>query len=149
VSDPLYRKELLRLAADAHGAGRLPAPDATGTAFNPACGDRVTVDLTLEGGRVTAIAHDTRACVLAQASAAILGSALTGRSRTDVETLRSAIAAMLADAAAAPGAPFDTYGVFDGVAGHAARHKCVLLPVDAVLNAFANSEGAKPGGERT
>jgi NifU-like protein involved in Fe-S cluster formation len=149
VSDPLYRKELLRLAADAHGAGRLPAPDATGAAFNPACGDRVTIDLTLQGGRVTAIAHDTRACVLAQASAAILGSALAGRSRAEVEALRTAITAMLAEAAAAPDAPFDSYSVFDGVANQAARHKCVLLPVDAVLNAFANSESAKPGSKRT
>ena len=30
MSDPLYKKELLRLAADAIGAGRLSSPDATG-----------------------------------------------------------------------------------------------------------------------
>ena len=40
MSDPLYRKELLRLAADAAGAGRLTHPDARATAHNPACGDR-------------------------------------------------------------------------------------------------------------
>ena len=76
MSDPLYRKELLRLAADAHGAGRLAAPDASGTLFNPACGDKVTIGLELQHHRITAIAHDTKACVLAQASASILGGAL-------------------------------------------------------------------------
>ena len=30
--DPLYKKELLRLAADATGAGRLAAPDASAEA---------------------------------------------------------------------------------------------------------------------
>ena len=42
--DPLYKKELLRLAADATGAGRLAAPDASAEAYNPACGDRITID---------------------------------------------------------------------------------------------------------
>ena len=57
TDDPLYRREILRLAADATGAGHLPAPDAAATAHNPACGDRVTVELALADGRVTALAH--------------------------------------------------------------------------------------------
>lgn len=140
MSDPLYRRELLRLAADAHGAGRLPSPTATGTAFNPACGDRVTVDLVVENGRVTAVAQEIRACVLAQASAAILGVALEGQSQEDVVALKDAITAMLAEDGAVPGSPFGAYIAFDGVAEHPARHKCVLLPVEAVLDAFEKSE---------
>src|SRR5262249_41375983 len=136
VSDPLYRRELLRLAADAHGAGHLGQPSTTGSAFNPNCGDRVAVELTLEGDRVTAVAHNTRACVLAQASASILGKALPGRGRAEVSALRTAVAAMLAEGAHVPVAPFADYGVFDGVADHPARHRCVLLPLDAVLDAF-------------
>ena len=48
----------MRLAADATGAGRLPHPCSTGRAFNPACGDRVTVDVAVEGGRITGIAQN-------------------------------------------------------------------------------------------
>ena len=70
--DPLYRREILRLAADATGAGHLPRPDATASVHNPACGDRVTVELTLDGGRIATLAHQTQACVLTQASAALL-----------------------------------------------------------------------------
>ncbi len=40
MADPLYKKEILRLAADAHGAGRLGEPHVTGVAHNPTCGDR-------------------------------------------------------------------------------------------------------------
>ena len=149
MSDPLYRKELLRLAADAHGAGQLPSPDATGSAFNPACGDRVTVTLALADGRIATVAHETRACLLAQASASILGATLQGRSRADIEALRAGLAGMLAAGRAAPGPPFDGFGVFDGVADHPARHRCVLLPVDAVLDAFENRKRAEPGGERS
>ena len=88
MSDPLYRKDLLRLAANAHGAGRLASPDASGEAFNPACGDKVIVDLELSVSSIARIAHETTACVLAQASASILGASLCGATRADVEQLR-------------------------------------------------------------
>ena len=64
MSDPIYRRELLRLAADAVGAGRLDMPQSSATVHNPACGDRVTVDVTLENGRIAALKHHAQACVL-------------------------------------------------------------------------------------
>jgi nitrogen fixation NifU-like protein len=144
MSDPLYRKELLRLAADAEGAGRLDAPDGSATLHNPACGDRVTVDVRLADGRVTALAHRTEACVLAQASAAILGAHAKGLDQSGLKALQRTVAAMLSGGAA-PNAPFQDYAVFDGVAGHKGRHKCVLLPLEAALEAIAISEAAEPG----
>jgi nitrogen fixation protein NifU and related proteins len=146
MSDPLYKKELLRLAADAAGAGRLPHPDATGEAFNPVCGDRVIVDLVLNDGRIEAMAHDTKACVLAQASASVLGSALKGARRGDVEALANDLAKMLVTKAAPPGVPFGAYAAFEGATEHRNRHRCVLLPVEAVLAAFETSESGEPGG---
>ena len=136
MSDPLYRKELLRLAANATGAGRLAEPHGTGTAHNPVCGDRVIVDLAVEDGRIVGIALETRACVLAQASASILGSGAGGLSRDEIAALHESVHAMLADGADVPSAPFDTYEAFDGVAEHRNRHRCVLLPIEAVLIAF-------------
>ena len=144
MSDPLYRKDLLRLAADAAGAGRLTQPDASATAHNPACGDRVTVDVKMENGRITALAHQTQACVLAQASAAILGAEAPGLSPADVQALADKVAGML-QGGPVPAPPFSAFGVFDGVAGHKGRHVCVMLPFKAVLEALAVSETAKPG----
>jgi len=144
MSDPLYRKDLLRLAADAAGAGRLTQPDASATAHNPACGDRVTVDVKMENGRITALAHQTQACVLAQASAAILGAEAPGLSPADIQALADKVAGML-QGGPVPAPPFSAFGVFDGVAGHKGRHVCVMLPFKAVLEALAVSETAKPG----
>lgn len=139
MSDPLYKKELLRLAADAHGAGRLANPDATGEAFNPTCGDRVIVDLSLKDGRITALAHDTKACVLSQASASILGETLKGAALDDVEKLANDVAAMLIAKTAPPAAPFDGYAAFEGATEHRNRHRCVLLPIEAVLAALESA----------
>jgi nitrogen fixation NifU-like protein len=138
MSDPLYARDMLRLAASAAGAGRLEPHDAAGTARNPVCGDRVSVTLTLDdSGHVSALAHETHACVLAQASAAILALHLPGARRTDVEALRGAVGGMLKGEAVPP-TPFQDYGALQGVAAHRNRHQCVLLPIDAVLAALSS-----------
>lgn len=144
MSDPLYSKEILRLAADAHGAGHLPRGNVMGIAHNPTCGDKIGVELAIDDqGQVTAMAHETRACVLTQASASILGKRLKGAMREDVEALANAIAAMLISNAEAPAPPFDPYTVFRGAVPHRTRHRCVLLPIEAVLDAFDNAPSEK------
>jgi NifU-like protein involved in Fe-S cluster formation len=145
MDDPIYRKEILRLAADAAGAGRLAQPSSSATLFNPACGDRVTVDVAVEGGRITALAHHTHACVLTQASAAILGADAVGLSRGEVQSLAGTVRDWLGGGRTPP-APFDAYGVFNGLAGHKARHRCVLLPIEAALEAMDVLELSEPGG---
>lgn len=141
TGDPLYRRELLRLAADATGAGHLPAPDAMASLHNPACGDRVTVELELCGGRVAALAHTTQACVLTQASAALLAATAPGRDRGGISELAASVRAFLRGAEPPAG-----YDVFDGIREHAGRHVCVLLPLEAALKAL---DGAEPGAERS
>jgi len=148
MSDLLYSKELLRLAADATGAGRLPAPDGSHAEYNPTCADRTTVDLRIEGDRVAAIAHETKACVLTQASASILGAKLQGSSLDDLQALRGQIVDML-KGSAPPKEPFQAFGVLTEAARFPSRHRCVLLPVDAAIKAFEASQAAKPGGQRS
>ena len=141
TEDPLYRRELLRLAADATGAGHLPAPDAKASLHNPACGDRVTVELELCGGRVASLAHTTQACVLTQASAALLASLAPGKDQASLSALAAGVRAFLKGGQAPEG-----YDVFDGIRGHAGRHVCVLLPLEAALKAL---DCAEEGAERS
>ena len=145
MNDPLYRKALLRLAADATGAGGLPDPDVTASRANPACGDHVTMQAMLADGRITAVGHHTKACILTQASAALLAGHAMGLDRRGVFVLRAQVAAML-KGAFAPMPPFEAYGEFEGAAQHHGRHICVLLPIDALLAALETGE---PGGAGT
>lgn len=142
MDDPLYRRALLRLAADARGAGQLPHADATGHAHNPACGDRVTVELALADGRVTALAHQTNGCVLTQASAALLADMADGLDRDGLARLAAAVRAMLAGGAALPG-----YEAFEGVGQHPGRQTCVLLPLQAALSALQQAEEGAAGSQ--
>ena len=139
TDDPLYRREVLRLAADAKGAGHLAIPDATASVYNPACGDRVSVELGLADGRVTALAHTTQACVLTQASAALLAAAAPGRDRTGLSALATEVRAFLRGAPS-PDGQLEGYDVFEGLREHTGRHTCVLLPLEAALKALESAE---------
>lgn len=141
MSDLPYTVDLLRLAAEAYGAGRLEPPCRSHTESNPVCGDCTTLDLIVTNGHIDAIAHDTHACVLTQASAAILGQALAGHTTAELARLREAVMAMLAGGPAPDGA-FTAYRHLAEVARHPARHRCVLLPIDAALKA------AEPASQR-
>lgn len=146
MSDTLYSLAVLRLAAEAKGAGRLKTPDASYTEHNPACGDRSTVDLRIDGDRITAMAHDTRACVFAQASASILAGHLIGLGKTELDQLRDDVLRML-DRGMAPGGAFARYADLKEVAGVPGRHRCVLLPIDAARNALSALKPPEPGTE--
>lgn len=138
----LYSGRILALAADIPHVGRLEAPVASVRKRAPLCGSSVTVDLVLEGGRVTAFAQDVKACALGQAAAAVLGQAVLGRSRAELETARAELTAMLKAAGPVPGAPFAGYEVLLPARDYRNRHASILLAIEATCEAAAQAETA-------
>ncbi len=138
----LYSGRILDLAANIPHAGRLAAPTGTARKRSPLCGSTVTVDLVMAGGRVTEFAQEVRACALGQASAAILGAVILGRSRAELEAARTALRAMLQDSAPAPEAPFAGYEVLTPARDYRNRHASILLAIEAACEAAALSEPA-------
>lgn len=138
MSDDLYAKELLRWAADVSRAGHLPEPKRAATVNNAMCGDKVTiefaVDPTLE---ITDCRHDTKACVLTQASAAIVAAKAEGADVQAIARVKAEVTAMLKDGAPAPGGKWSAYEIFAPVREHKSRHTCVLLPLEAAEKALS------------
>jgi NifU-like protein involved in Fe-S cluster formation len=54
-----------------------------------------------------------------------------------IQDLHRRISEMLATHAAPPAPPFESYAVLSGAAEYRNRHRCVLLPLDALLDALA------------
>ena len=140
TSDSLYQEALLRLARAARGAGRLDTPSATAARDNPLCGDDVAIDVALREGRLTALAHRVRGCVLCQASASVLGAIAPGRAPAEIARARAALAAMLREGRNAPDSPWEELAVFLPVRDVPSRHECVLLPFDTLGDALARAE---------
>jgi len=135
MNDQLYQDRIVALAKAKTGAGKLSAPTRSARRDNPLCGDRVTIDVRLDGdGRIAEIAQQVRGCLLCQASASALASVAVGRDRAGIEAVRH-------DAEKAigreDGQPDEPFAAFAPVKAHKARHECVLLPIEALQDALS------------
>ena len=138
----LYSGRILALAADIPHLERLADPDATVKKRSPLCGSTVTVDLSLRDGRIAAFGQDVKACALGQASASVVGGALIGTTRAQVEAARDQLSAMLKKDGPAPDAPFDGLKVLMPAREYKNRHASIMLVLDATAEAFEKAEQA-------
>jgi nitrogen fixation NifU-like protein len=67
--------------------GALPAPTVSQEGTNPLCGDRVRIDLALEGDVVTDARFTANACAICIAAASMLTELVRGAPLEDLETL--------------------------------------------------------------
>lgn len=138
----LYSQRILALAADIPHRGRLEAPQASIRKRAPLCGSTVSVDLDVTDGRISRFGQDVKACALGQASAALLGRHVLGRTRSEIETARDQLKAMLSSGAEPPGAPFEGYDVLTPARDYRNRHASILLALEATADAMDEAERA-------
>lgn len=132
----LYSQRILELAADIPHLERLEAPDATAKKRSPLCGSTVTVDVTIQDGRISRFGQDVKACALGQAAAAIVGEAILGRTRQELETARAQLKDMLVSDGPVPQSPFDGFEVLIPAREFQNRHASIMLTLDATLAAM-------------
>ncbi len=138
----LYSGRILELAADIPHLGRLSAPQASVKRRSPLCGSTVSVDIRLEGERVSQFAQEVKACALGQAAAAVLGGAVIGRSLPELEAARDSLREMLKSGGPVPAAPFDGFEVLIPARDFKNRHASILLAVEAAVEAASNAAGS-------
>lgn len=132
----LYSGRILALAADMPATTPLDAPMAVAKKRSPLCGSTVTVALDVEDGRISRYSQDVKACALGQASAAVSGRTMIGRSRAEVATARDQLRAMLKDGGPVPEAPFDGFEVLEPARDYRNRHASILLALEATVEAM-------------
>ncbi|PTW51909.1 iron-sulfur cluster assembly scaffold protein [Rhodovulum kholense] len=138
----LYSQKILALAAEIPHLDRLEAPMGTARKRSPLCGSTVTVDLDVADGRIVRFGQDVKACALGQAAASVVGTAILGRTRAEVETARDQLRAMLKDEGPAPSAPFEGLEVLLPARDYRNRHASIMLSLEATLDAFDAAEAA-------
>lgn len=138
----LYSGRILELAADIPHLQRLESPDATVKKRSPLCGSTVTVDVKVKDGRVSEFGQDVKACALGQAAASVVGGAVIGATRAQIEQARDQLAAMLKQNGTAPDAPFDGLEVLMPARDYKNRHASIMLALDATAEAMAQAEQA-------
>jgi NifU-like protein involved in Fe-S cluster formation len=144
--DAIYNEKILDYAANIPRLGRLAAPGATATAHSRLCGSTVTVDLTLDGDRVTDFAQEVRACALGQASSSIMARTVVGATTTELRTVRDEMRRMLKENGPPPTGRFAELAVLEPVRDYKARHTSTMLTFDAVVDAIDQIEAKRQGG---
>ena len=140
MNDELYHEAILELAKKARHASRLEAPQASVTVDNPLCGDRVTLDLTLADGRVRAVGHRVRGCLLCQAAAVAIGERAPGETPADLRAVARDLTDAITRAPETGGELWPELAAFAPVRAHKSRHECVLLPFQALTQALDEVE---------
>ena len=145
MTEDLYNDAILQAARTGARGERLPEPRTSITRDNPLCGDRVTVDLRLEGDRVAAVGQKTRGCMLTQAAASLVAAHAAGAGTDELRRLGDEVRAMLAGKSASLAWP--ELEMFRPVSAVKSRHECVLLPFEALREAV-DQEGGGSGQEQ-
>jgi nitrogen fixation NifU-like protein len=111
---------------------------------NPLCGDRITVEVQLDGDVLKDVAFQGSGCAISQASASLMTSALHGKTRGEAEALFHDVHTMLTSP---PGTPIDTgrlgkLAALAGVRQFPMRVKCASLSWHTLRAALADAGDA-------
>ena len=134
-ANALYQDAIKQMAQAAHGHGQLESAHGEARLDNPLCGDRVRMQVALDSGRISAVAHQTKGCLLCRAAASLLGARAVGQDAAAIEAVADELDAMLKGAAPGPAA-WPELAMFVPARAYASRHRCVLLPFRALQAAL-------------
>ena len=142
VSEPLYTRDILRLASAIPHLGLLDAPDGTADLRSPTCGSRVVVTVKLDGqGRVVELGQKVSACAFGQASAALMAAHAIGQSkqqlRSAVEAIENWLRHRVQASLLAP--PWPGFETLEPARPKTGRHGAILLPFRGLLAAMEDA----------
>jgi nitrogen fixation NifU-like protein len=141
--DSLYQEVILDHYKRPQHKGLAATYDAQVHHVNPSCGDEITLNVTLDGDKVSAITWDGVGCSISQASVSILSDLLLGKSISEADLILNNFTELMQSKGTMVGddAILEDAVAMAGVSKFPARIKCALLGwmayKDAVVQAQA------------
>lgn len=136
MSERLYTRDILRLAASIPDLVRFAELEGATEKRSPTCGSRARVAIEVDrAGRITGLRQAVEACAFGQASAALMGRSAAGRNSGEVAAAVAGIENWLAgDDASADAWP--GLEVLAPARARRGRHGAILLPFQTLLAAM-------------
>mgnify|MGYP000897030632 FL=1 len=134
--DDIYNQRIFELAAAMPRAVALDHPDAAARAHSKLCGSTVEVEIKLDDDRIADFGQSVKACLLGQASAAIVGREIVGTSEAEFRAVAAAMRRMLKEGGPSPEGRWADLGLLEPVKDYPHRHASTLLVFDAVERAL-------------
>jgi nitrogen fixation NifU-like protein len=127
--DNLYQEVILDHYKHPENKGLTLTYDAQVHHVNPSCGDEITLNLELDGSKITSISWDGVGCSISQASVSIMSSLMLGKDlKTAQIILDDFVELMQSKGNGKPDeSVLEDAVAFAGVSQYPARIKCALL----------------------
>ncbi len=142
--DDIYNERIFELAAAIPHAVRLDHPQATARAHSKLCGSTVEVEIRMDGERISDFGQTVKACLLGQASAAIVGREIVGTPADEFRDVAAVMRRMLKEGGPRPEGRWADLGMLAPVKDYPHRHASTLLVFDAVERALDQAQGETP-----
>jgi nitrogen fixation protein NifU and related proteins len=147
----LYQEVILDHGKRPRNLREIPGASRTAEGYNPLCGDRATIYLTLDGDVVKDASFVGKGCSISTASASMMTEAVKGKTRAEAEALFERFHALVTGVPARPDAPeLGKLAVFSGVSEFPVRVKCASLAwhtLKAALQGEATPVSTETGAE--
>jgi nitrogen fixation protein NifU and related proteins len=147
----LYQEVILDHGKRPRNLREIPGASRTAEGYNPLCGDRATIYLTLDGDVVRDASFVGKGCSISTASASMMTEAVKGKTRAEAEALFERFHALVTGQPAGAGAPeLGKLAVFSGVSEFPVRVKCASLAwhtLKAALQGEAKPVSTETGAE--
>jgi nitrogen fixation NifU-like protein len=131
----LYQQVILDHNRKPRNFRKIKDANRTAEGYNPLCGDRITVEATVEDGLVKDVAFQGTGCAISKAAASMMTASVIGKPETEADALCHRVHAMLTGAEG-NGAEVGKLAVFAGVREFPSRIKCATLAWHALQAAL-------------
>ncbi len=134
----LYQEFILDHHKKPRNYGKLESANRESKGYNPLCGDRITIYLLVDDGKISKVAWEGSGCAICTASASVMSEILTGKDVDVAEDLFGKFHDLVT------GDPCETpstdglgkLAVFFGVREFPVRVKCATLPWHTLKSAL-------------
>lgn len=140
AENDLYQEVVLEHKRAPRNFGHLAQSTHQAEGTNPSCGDRIAVELQLNGNQVQDIRFTGQGCAICMASTSMMTEAVKGRDVEAAQALQQHFRAVLTGEEAPEEAPLGKLVSLAGVRRYPSRIKCALLGWHALMHAIAQHE---------
>ena len=89
----MLHEELMDLIMDHYenprNSGKMDAPDVEQTGGNPGCGDKITVQLKIDDGRIEDVMFEIEGCIVSQAGTSLVSEVIKNRPIDEIMKMNS------------------------------------------------------------